>query len=263
MHLFDITPTPAQRWAIIAASVLVFVGVVAVRRRKPIGAMREFKPLLSNPARHGRKPWAIVEKRCSVVVAGVGGLGRDAHIEFDLVVLNRSKHALGRVEFAISGGSWVQEGDLDIWVEVGGQAKACAPVRCSDGHSPIIVIPMLAPGLAPEDTVTVRLWWLWPGLANARSERWILGLSQMPPGALSRIRVDYPSEWPQVAEARLLKSFGGFQWDVAKGAVTPKQTVGRMRFEFEHVAGRRDSLICIDMRAMPAAMTSTNPVSNP
>lgn len=263
VHLFAITPTPALRWAIAAAFALAFVAIAAIRRRKPVGATDEFKPLLRNAARRRRQPWVLVDKTCSVVVSEAGGHGRDARIAFDWVVLNRSKRAVGNVEFAILGGSWIQEGDLDVWVEVSGQPANRASVRCADGYSPIILVPMPAPGLASGSAVSVRLWWLWPGLVSMRSERWILDLAQMLPGASARIRLDYPSDWLQVAEARLIKSFAGFEWDLAKGAITAKRTVAGLRFDFEHLAGRRDSLVCIDMRAMPAPPPSTSAVGTP
>lgn len=164
--LIEIEPTPATRWPAVAAIVLVLVVAIVVRRHKPHRAMDELKPLLRNPARTGRKPWLIVDKQFSLTVPDSGGLGRDAHIDVQLVVLNNSKRLLGTIEFPISGSNRIRQGDLDVTANVGGLPAMQIDVRYVDGNSPIGVVPMPAPGLNPRDTIGIRLQFLWPGMAN-------------------------------------------------------------------------------------------------
>lgn len=248
VRFIEITPSPLAKAVILIVGVLLVGGVAAVGHYKPHRGGDELKPLLRNRARRRGGPWLVIDKTFLIHVPDQGGLRRDASLEVTVFLRNRSRRTLGYVEFPIAGDSWVRAGDLDVVAEVDGQPTH-AEVRYVDGNSPIVVVPMAAPGLRPGNDVAVLLRWTWPGMANMRSGTWTIGMNNVRPGSSTRIEVRYPISCPQRADVRLVKGFAGFHWDVPKGSLSAEKRADGLYFEFEHLKKSLDSLLCIDMTA--------------
>lgn len=257
MRLVEVTPTPFERWAIVAIGILLLIGATAVGRYRPHRGNDELKPLLRNLARQGRRPWIVTDKTYCIHVPSQGGLRRDASLEVNVILQNRSRRMLGKIDFPIAGDSRVRAGDLTVVAEVDHRATH-AEVRYVDGNSPIVAVPMPAPGLLPGKEIPIRLRWTWPGMANMRGGTWTFVMTNAQSASSTRIDLMYPIDCPQLAEVRLVRSFGGIHWDVPKGSLSAKSTPKGLLFEFDHTRRSLDSLVCIDMTAAPEILENAD-----
>jgi hypothetical protein len=242
---------------LLIAMVLLAAMLMALRPSR-----RKLPPVVErldrDPSRRRRRPYLITRKRLNVTMEPGSTIRRDARLQWDIEVSNRSRAPLGAITLQLLGDVPVFENDLTVVGRTEGQTVPLeAVVDHRDGMSPAVTITLPAPGLAPTVTMTIAFEYVWPAIAHVHENDWVVDLRNIADGSTIGVTLDSPVPDAQVADVYVYRARLGSLREHVLGHLLPQTAGDRALVELTYTKRRGDELLILDTR--PFAPASSRP----
>lgn len=243
IHIIDVQPTATVRLLVVVALAIIVLVSLGVAWLHPTPPPASVERLGEYPALGGRRPWSVLRRATVVTIASGRSTRRDARVETEYLVRNRSRSSIGSIEVPMTGDTLLKAGDLEVMTQVDDGESMLGRVSFSNDFSPVVTFRLPAPGLSPGEVVRCRMRYLWPALAHIGSESWIINLRHARRGAAIAITLHYELEDAQVAEARIVRRMAGIRWEVVHGALKPVSSAKRSTIHLRYTKRRGDEFL--------------------
>lgn len=232
---------------------LIFAGLLVAALLASRSSRHKLPPMVEklerNPSRRHRRPYLIDAKRLRVTMEPGISIRRDALLQWEIELRNRSKSALGAIDFNLLGDVPVFGSDLTVLGRTGAQTvPLAAMVDRGDGLSPTLTITLPAPGLRPKDSLTVAFEYVWPAIAHVHENNWVVDLRNAAASSSVHVTLDFPAADAQLADVHVYRrSFGTIREHVL-GHLLPETMGDRALVELAYTTRHGDELVVLYTR---------------
>ena len=193
--------------------------------------------------------YEVTAKRLRVAVEPGISRRRDALLQWETELVNRSKWVLGAIELRLIGDVPVSANDLVVWGRIDThKVPLVAAVNHRDAVSPIITIALPTPGLAPSAKTTLAFEYVWPAIAHAQANEWVVDLRNSADSSPVAVTLDNPRSDAQIADVRVYRRRHGALREHKLGYELPRTVAGHALIEFEYTKRRGDVMLILQTR---------------